>query len=74
MLLRFERLIPAYQTAVSKFIVDVKASAVNVLVTQTREALYGANCFAAGFPVFLLMRRVSRRQAPVPPAPDEPER
>jgi hypothetical protein len=36
--------------------------AVNVLVTQTREALYGAIFFAAGFPVFLLMRRVSRRQ------------
>jgi hypothetical protein len=47
---------------------------VNVLVTQTREALYGAIFFAAGFPVFLLMRRVSRRQAPTAPVPDEPER
>ena len=37
MLLRFERLIPAYQTAVSKFVVDVKASAVNVLVTTAAD-------------------------------------
>ena len=44
---------------------------VNVLVTQTREALYGAILFAAGFPVFLLMRRVSRRQAPSQVNPGE---
>jgi len=45
--------------------------AVNVLMTQTREALYGAIFFAAGFPVFLLMRRVSRRQPPSQVNPGE---
>jgi hypothetical protein len=40
------------------------AVAGSVLATQTREALYGAIFFAVGFPVFLLMRRVSRRQFP----------
>jgi hypothetical protein len=43
------------------FILAMLAVAGNVLATQTREALYGAIFFAAGLPVFLVMRRVSRR-------------
>lgn len=53
---------PLYPVLPIVFVVFMLAIAVNVLLTQTREALYGAAFFAAGFPVFLLMRRVSGRR------------
>ncbi|MBE0711721.1 MAG: amino acid permease [Candidatus Aminicenantes bacterium] len=56
--------IPLYPFLPLFFVAFMLVIAINVLVTQTREALYGAIFFAAGFPVFLLMRRVSRRQPP----------
>ena len=56
--------IPLYPFLPLFFVAFMLVIAINVLVTQTREALYGAIFFAAGFPVFLLMRRVSRRQHP----------
>jgi APA family basic amino acid/polyamine antiporter len=56
--------IPLYPVLPLIFVVFMLAIAGNVLVTQTREALYGAIFFAVGFPVFLLMRRVSRRRPP----------
>ncbi len=64
--------IPLYPVLPLIFVVFMLAIAANVLVTQTREALYGAIFFAVGFPVFLLMRRVSRRQAPPTDASDDP--
>ena len=62
--------IPLYPVLPAVFVVFMLAIAVNVLATQTREALYGAAFFAVGFPVFLLMRRVSRRAPEGPPAAD----
>ena len=56
--------IPLYPFLPLLFVAFMLVIAVNVLVTQTREALYGAIFFAAGFPVFLLMRRVSHRRPP----------
>jgi len=52
--------VPLYPVLPAVFILFMLAVAANVLVTQTREALYGTIFFAVGFPVFLLMRRVSR--------------
>lgn len=61
--------VPLYPLLPAVFIAVMLAVAGFVLATQTREALYGALFFAAGFPVFLLMRRVSRRRpAGGPPA------
>jgi APA family basic amino acid/polyamine antiporter len=56
--------IPLYPVLPLVFIITMLAVAGFVLATQTREALYGAIFFAVGFPVFLLMRRVSRGPAP----------
>ena len=66
--------IPLYPFLPLLFVAFMLLISVNVLVTQTREALYGAIFFAAGFPVFLLMRRVSRRQPPSQVNPGESER
>lgn len=60
--------VPLYPVLPAVFIVTMLAVAGFVLATQTREALYGSIFFAVGFPVFLLMRRVSRRPADGPPA------
>jgi APA family basic amino acid/polyamine antiporter len=56
--------VPLYPLLPIVFIVTMLGVAGNVLASQTREALYGAVFFAAGFPVFLLMRRVSGRGRP----------
>ena len=56
--------IPLYPVLPAVFIVFMLAIAANVLATQTREALYGAGFFAVGFPVFLIMRRVSGKNRP----------
>jgi APA family basic amino acid/polyamine antiporter len=60
--------VPLYPVLPLVFILTMLAVAGSVLATQTREALYGAIFFAAGLPVFLLMRRLSRR----PPAEGSP--
>jgi len=60
--------IPLYPVLPLIFVVFMLAIAVNVLMTQTREALYGAVFFAVGLPVFLLMRQVSRRPGEGEPA------
>ena len=52
--------VPLYPVLPLLFVVFMMAIAVNVLATETREALYGAVVFALGFPVFLLMRRINR--------------
>jgi APA family basic amino acid/polyamine antiporter len=52
--------VPLYPVLPAVFMAFMLAVAGFVLATQTREALYGAIFFAAGLPVFLLMRRVSR--------------
>ena len=56
--------VPLYPVLPLIFIVTMLAVAGFVLVTQTREALYGTVFFALGFPVFLFMRRVSGKGRP----------
>ncbi len=56
--------VPLYPALPLFFVAFMLAVAGFVLATQTREALYGTIFFAAGFPVFLLMRRVSARTRP----------
>jgi APA family basic amino acid/polyamine antiporter len=53
--------VPLYPVLPLVFIVTMLAVAGSVLATQTREALYGTIFFAVGLPVFLVMRRLSRR-------------
>jgi len=62
--------VPLYPLLPFLFVAFMLTIAVNVLLTQTREALYGAGFFALGFPVFLIMRRVSKNL----PAAAEPEK
>jgi APA family basic amino acid/polyamine antiporter len=64
--------VPLYPLLPLLFVAFMLTIAVNVLLTQTREALYGAGFFALGLPVFLLMRRVSKSRAPAATPPDEP--
>jgi basic amino acid/polyamine antiporter, APA family len=64
--------VPLYPLLPLLFVAFMLVISVNVLLTQTREALYGAGFFVLGLPIFLLMRRVSRRRTPA--AADEPER
>jgi len=59
--------VPLYPVLPIVFIAFMLAVAGNVLATQTREALYGTVFFAIGLPVFLLMRRVSRRPSSTGP-------
>jgi len=66
--------VPLYPLLPLLFVAFMLTIAVNVLLTQTREALYGAGFFALGLPVFLLMRRVSKSRAPAATPPDEPAR
>jgi APA family basic amino acid/polyamine antiporter len=61
--------VPLYPVLPLIFILAMLAVAGNVLATQTREALYGAIFFAVGLPVFLVMRRVSRRGPGTPGDP-----
>jgi APA family basic amino acid/polyamine antiporter len=60
--------IPFYPVLPLVFVAFMLAVAGSVLLNQTREALYGAGFFALGLPVFLLMRRVSRRPPAAPPS------
>jgi len=60
--------VPLYPVLPLVFIVTMLAVAGSVLATQTREALYGTIFFAVGLPVFLVMRRVSRRSENPPAA------
>jgi APA family basic amino acid/polyamine antiporter len=53
--------VPLYPVLPALFILTMLAVAASVLATQTREALYGTIFFAAGLPIFLVMRRISRR-------------
>jgi basic amino acid/polyamine antiporter, APA family len=67
--------VPLYPVLPLVFILTMLAVAGSVLATQTREALYGAIFFAVGLPVFLLMRRISRRRPPAAPSdPGRPNR
>lgn len=59
--------VPLYPVLPILFVVFMLTIAANVLLTQTREALLGGLFFAAGFPVFLLMRAVSKRRGDAPP-------
>jgi APA family basic amino acid/polyamine antiporter len=68
--------VPLYPVVPAVFIAFQLTVSFNVLLNKPREALYSALFFAVGFPVFLLMRRVSRARPPqppqdLPPAPGE---
>ncbi len=55
--------VPFYPVLPLIFIAFELLIAVNVLLNRPREALYSGLFFAAGFPVFLVMRRWSRKTA-----------
>jgi len=52
--------VPLYPIIPAVFVLFLLGISVNVLLTQTREALFGLALFASGYPVFRLMRRVNR--------------
>jgi APA family basic amino acid/polyamine antiporter len=56
--------VPLYPIVPAVFIVFQLTVSANVLLNKPREALYSALFFAAGLPVFLIMRRFSRKQRP----------
>jgi basic amino acid/polyamine antiporter, APA family len=56
--------VPFYPVLPAIFIVFLIFVSANVLINQPREALFGAIFFAAGLPVFLIMRRVNRNRPP----------
>ncbi|HVP91909.1 MAG TPA: amino acid permease [Terriglobales bacterium] len=62
--------VPLYPAVPIVFIAFQLTVSVNVLINKPREALYSALFFAVGFPVFLLMRRVSGEGRPPAPAAD----
>jgi len=55
--------VPLFPVIPLVFIAAMLAVAGVVLATQTREALLGTVFFAVGLPIFLVMRRVSRRSS-----------
>jgi APA family basic amino acid/polyamine antiporter len=62
--------VPLYPLIPVVFIAFQLTVSLNVFLNKPREALYSALFFAVGYPVFLAMRRISRRGAPEvsPPA------
>jgi len=44
------------------FILFLLSISVNVFLTQTRQALFGIIVFISGFPLFLVMRKASRKK------------
>jgi APA family basic amino acid/polyamine antiporter len=52
--------VPLYPVVPAVFVLFLLGISVNVLLTQTREALFGLALFASGYPIFRLMRRVNR--------------
>jgi APA family basic amino acid/polyamine antiporter len=59
--------VPLYPVVPLVFIAFQLTVSTNVLLNKPSEALFGALFFAVGFPVFLIMRRVSRGRPPRPP-------
>lgn len=53
--------VPLYPVIPAIFILFLVMISLNVLLSQTRTALFGAAIFLTGWPMFLLMRRVSAR-------------
>jgi basic amino acid/polyamine antiporter, APA family len=56
--------VPLYPIVPILFIAFQLTVSVNVLLNKPREALFGALFFALGFPVFLVMRRISGKNRP----------
>jgi len=53
--------IPLYPVLPAIFVLFLFSISINVLLTQTRQALFGALISAAGLPIFLFMRRVTKK-------------
>jgi APA family basic amino acid/polyamine antiporter len=58
--------VPLYPVLPAVFVAFLLGITVNVLLTQTREALIGAVMFATGYPVFHGMRRWYAKRRPAP--------
>jgi APA family basic amino acid/polyamine antiporter len=56
--------VPLYPIIPAIFVLFLVMISLNVLLSQTRTALFGAAIFLTGWPMFLLMRRVSRVTPP----------
>jgi APA family basic amino acid/polyamine antiporter len=62
---------PLYPVLPAFFVLFLLGISVNVLLTQTKQAMIGAIFLVTGLPVFFLMRRINkspRPAAPLPPA------
>jgi len=58
--------LPLYPVLPAIFVVFLLGISLNVLLTQTREALIGALLFVSGYPVFHGMRRWYAKRSPMP--------
>jgi APA family basic amino acid/polyamine antiporter len=58
--------VPLYPVVPAVFIGFQLTVSLNVLLNKPLEALYGALFFGLGLPVFVVMRRVSRKRPPAP--------
>jgi len=55
---------PLYPVLPAVFVLFLIGISLNVLLTQTKEALFGVALFVTGLPVFLLMRRINAKREP----------
>jgi APA family basic amino acid/polyamine antiporter len=51
---------PLYPVLPALFVIFLLGISLNILLTQTKQALIGTAFFATGFPFFLLMRRINK--------------
>ena len=56
--------VPFYPVLPAIFVLFLLAISINVLLSEPRPALFGTIIFISGYPIFLLMRGVSKKRAP----------
>ena len=60
---------PLYPVLPAFFVLFLMGISVNVLLTQTKQALMGAVFLVTGLPVFFLMRWINKSPRPAAPQP-----
>lgn len=54
--------VPLYPLLPAIFVLFLFSVSLNVLLTQTRPALFGIAIFSSGYPIFLFMRKISKKK------------